>query len=92
MEQEMTWLRALAAGSLVAGAALLLTGRKKAALTASGLGAAVILSEDPDAMKELWKHVPNFLQDGHEMLGRLEGVLDGITEQGGRVRQLVRRA
>ncbi len=92
MEQEFTWLRALAAGSLVAGAALLLTGRKKAALTASGLGAAVILAEDPDAMKQLWQCVPDYLQDGHELLGRLEGVLDGITEQGGRVKQLVRRA
>ncbi|MEO6964861.1 MAG: hypothetical protein ABI076_03065 [Acidobacteriaceae bacterium] len=92
MEQEITWLRALAAGSLVAGAALLLTGRKKAALTASGLGAAAILAEDPEAMKGLWQRVPNYLQDGHELLGRLEGVLDGISEQGGRVRQLVRRA
>jgi hypothetical protein len=92
MEQETTWLRALAAGSLVAGAALLLTGRRKAALTASGLGAAVILAEDPDAMKQLWHCVPDFLQDGHELLGRLEGVLDGLSEQGGRVRQLVRRA
>ncbi|MHB8301466.1 MAG: hypothetical protein ACYDC6_01320 [Acidobacteriaceae bacterium] len=92
MEQEITWLRALAAGSFIAGAALLLTGRRKAALTASGLGAAVILTEDPDAIKELWQRVPNYLQDGHELLGRLEGVLDGITEQGGRVRQLVRRA
>ena len=92
MEQEMTWLRALAAGSLVAGAALLLTGRRKAALTASGLGAAVILAEDPEAIKELWHAVPNYLQNGHELLGRLEGVLDGISEQSGRVRQLVRRA
>jgi len=92
MEQEMTWLRALAAGSFIAGAALLLTGRRKAALTASGLGAAVILTEDPEAIKDLWQRVPDYLQDGHEMLGRLEGVLDGITEQGSRVRQLVRRA
>lgn len=92
MEQEITWLRALAAGSLVAGAALLLTGRKKAALTASGLGAAVILAEDPEAVKQLWSSVPNYLQDGHELLGRLEGVLDGVAEQSGRVRQLVRRA
>lgn len=92
MEQEVTWLRALAAGSLVAAAALLLTGRRKAALTASGLGAAVILSEDPEAIKELWHSVPNYLQDGHELLGRLEGVLDGISEQSGRVKQLVRRA
>jgi hypothetical protein len=92
MEQEITWLRALAAGSLVAGAALLLTGRRKAALTASGLGAAAILAEDPDAMKQLWHSVPEYLQDGHELLGRLEGVLDGISEQSGRVRQLVRRA
>ena len=92
MEQEMTGLRALAAGSLVASAALLLTGRRKAALTASGLGAAVILAEDPEAIKELWHSVPVYLQDGHELLGRLEGVLDGISEQSGRVRQLVRRA
>ncbi|MEO6829939.1 MAG: hypothetical protein ABI164_09010 [Acidobacteriaceae bacterium] len=92
MEQEVTWLRALAAGSLVAAAALLLTGRRKAALTASGLGAAVILAEDPEAIKELWHSVPNYLQDGHELLGRLEGVLDGISEQSGRVKQLVRRA
>lgn len=92
MEQEMTWLRALAAGSLVAGAALLLTGRKKAALTASGLGAAVILAEDPEAVRDLWQRVPDYLQDGHELIGRLEGVLDGISEQGGRVRQLIRRA
>ena len=92
MEHEFNWLRALAAGSLVTGAVLLLTGRRKAALTVSGLGAAVILAEDPEAMKELWHGVPDYLQDGHELLGRLEGVLDGITEQSTRVRQLVRRA
>lgn len=92
MKQEITWLRGLAAGSLVAGAAFLLTGRKKAALTASGVGAAAILSEDPEAIKGLWESVPGYLQDGHELLGRLEGVLDGITEQTGRVQQLVRRA
>lgn len=92
MEKEVTWLRAVAAGSFVAGAALLLTGRRKASLAASGIGAAVILTEDPEAMKELWKRVPEYLQDGHELLGRLEGVLDGISEQSGRVRQLVRRA
>lgn len=92
MENEFTWLRAVAAGSLVTGAVLLLTGRRKAALTVSGLGAAVILAEDPEAMKELWHNVPDYLQDGHELLGRLEGVLEGISEQSSRVRQLVRRA
>lgn len=92
MEQEITWLRAVAAGSFIVGAALLLTGRRKAALTATGLGAAVILTEDPGAVKDLWQRVPNYLQDGHDLLGRLEGVIDGITEQSGRVRQLVRRA
>lgn len=92
MDNEFTWLRAVAAGSLVSGAVLLLTGRRKAALTVSGLGAAVILAEDPEGIKELWHNVPDYLQDGHELLGRLEGVLDGISEQSSRVRQLVRRA
>lgn len=92
MENEFTWMRAIAAGALVTGAALLLSGRRKASLTVSGLGAAVILAEDPEAMKELWHNVPDYLQDGHELLGRLEGVLDGISEQSTRVRQLIRRA
>lgn len=92
MQQEITWMRALAAGSLVAGAAFLLTGRRKAALAATGLGAAVVLTEDTESMKELWNNAPNYLRDGHELLGRLEGVIDGISEQSGRVQQLLRRA
>lgn len=89
---QISWSRVLAAGSLVVGAAFLLTGRKKAALAATGLGAAVVLAEDPEALKALWKRTPQYLRDGHELLDRLEGVADGIAEQGGRVRHLLQRA
>ncbi len=89
---EISWMRVLAAGSFVAGAAFLLTGRKKAALAVTGLGAAVVLAEDPEAVKALWNRAPQYLRDGHELLDRVEGVVDGVTEQGGRVRHLLRRA
>ena len=91
MRQEITWTRALAAVSLVFGAAFLLTGRRKAALAATGLGAAVVLAEDTEAIQELWNRTPGYLRDGHELLGRLEGVVEGITEQSGRVQHLLRR-
>lgn len=90
--QEITWTRVLAAGSLIASAALLLTGRRKAALIATGIGAVAVLAEDPQALREMWNRAPEYLQDGREMLGRMENVVEDLTAQGGRVKQLWRRA
>ena len=92
LPEDLQWTRVLAAGSLVIGAALLLTGRKKAALIAAGMGAAAVLSEDPHTIKELWHRTPEYLREGHDLLGHLENVVDNLKEQSGRVQQLLRRA
>jgi hypothetical protein len=92
MQDEFSWRRTLAAGSLVAGAVFLLTGRKKAALAVAGIGVAVVLAEDKESLKDLWGHAPEYLQDGQEFLGRLEGVVETLTEQGDRVQHLLQRA
>ena len=88
----MSWKRALAAGSLAAGAALLLSGRRKAALAATGLGAAALLAEEPEMMRRLWRNAPQYLEDGRAVLDRLESVMDGVAEQSGRARKLLQRA
>ncbi len=90
--RNQQWTRALAAGALVTGAALLLAGRKKGALIAAGLGAAAVLAEDPQAVREMWRRTPEYLSDGHALLERLEDVVENLTEQSNRVQQLLRRA
>ena len=89
---EVRWKRALAAGSLAAGAALLLTGRRKAALVATGLGAAAMLAEEPETLRRLWRNAPRYLEDGRAALARLEDVIGGVAEQSERARNLLRRA
>jgi hypothetical protein len=88
----MGWKRVLAAGSLAAGAALLLSGRRKAALAATGLGAAALLAEEPEMVRRLWRNAPQYLEDGRAALDRLEAVMDGVAEQSSRARSLLRRA
>lgn len=90
-QPDRQWTRALAAGALVAGAALLLTGRKKGALIAAGIGAAAVLSEDPKAVREFWHRTPQYLNEGHALLGRLEDVVENLTEQSHRVQSILRR-
>lgn len=89
--QEITWKRAVAAGSLLTAAALLLYGRRKAALVATGVGATALLAEDPEFVRRVWNHAPQYLQDGHAILSRLEDVRDGIETQTQRARQLLMR-
>ena len=88
---DRQWTRALAAGALVAGAAMLLTGRKRGAMVAVGMGAAAVLIENPNAVKELWRRTPQFISEGHTLLTRLEDVVDNLTEQSQRVQSLLRR-
>ncbi len=90
-QADRQWTRALAAGALVAGAAMLLTGRKKGALIAAGLGAAAVLAEDPQAVKEMWRRTPQYISEGHALLGRLEDVVENLTEQSQRVQNILRR-
>jgi hypothetical protein len=83
---EFSWQRAVAAGSLVAGACLFLAGRRRAALAVAAAGASVGLLEHPEAARELWESLPGYLRKGQDFLVRVEDFVGEVTKQGSKIR------
>jgi hypothetical protein len=86
------WTRSLAAGTLLASAVLLLTGKRKAAVAVAAAGTAVALIEDPESVKKFWDDIPNYVQAGQKVLARMEGLVEQAAEQGMRLKDILRKA
>jgi hypothetical protein len=86
---EIPWTRTIAAGSLVVGALLLITGRRKSALAVSAAGAAVALLENPDIVREAWASMPRVVRAGQDFLVRIEDFVEELNKQGVRVRKVL---
>ena len=83
------WTRGLAAGSLITGAVLLASGKRKAGFTVTAVGAVVALLEDVDNLREIWDQLPTYLQNGQQMLGRVESFVTELAQQGERISKLI---
>lgn len=90
--KEAPWTRVLAAGSLLTGAILLATGRRKAALAAAFAGAAVAALEKPELIKELWENTPKYLRAGQDFLLRAEDVAEDLKAKGEKLRSMLSKA
>jgi hypothetical protein len=86
---EIPWTRTIAAGSLVVGALLLISGRRKSALAVSAAGAAVALLENPDIVREAWASMPRMVRASQDFLVRIEDFVEELNKQGGRIRKVV---
>jgi hypothetical protein len=86
------WTRGLAAGSLITGAVLLASGKRKSGFAVTAVGALVALFEDTDNVREIWEQLPGYLQNGQQMLGRVETFVRELAEQGERIRKIMNQA
>jgi hypothetical protein len=86
---QFPWQRAVAAGSLVAGACLFLSGHRKVALAVAAAGSAVGLIEHPDAARELWESLPGYLRKGQDVLVRVEDFVNEVAKQGSKLRSSI---
>jgi hypothetical protein len=89
---DKNWVRTVAAGSLVTGAILLATGKRKAGLAVAAAGTAFALVEDPAGVKKVWNNLPDYLENGHSLLGRFEKFVSELTSQGEKLRSVVEKA
>lgn len=90
--KEAPWTRAVAAGSLLASAVLLFTGRRKAALGIAIAGAAVAALENPEVIKEFWDNTPKYLRHGQDFLLRAEDVVADLKAKGDKVKGILSKA
>ena len=86
------WVRTVAAGTLVTGAILLASGKRKAGLAIAAAGTVFALVEDPEGVKKVWNNLPDYLDSGHSLLGRFEKFVGELTAQGEKLRTIVEKA
>jgi hypothetical protein len=89
---DKNWVRTVAAGSLVTGAVLLASGKRKAGLAVAAAGTVFALLEDPEGVKKVWNNIPDYLDSGHSMLSRFEKFVGELTAQGEKLRTVVEKA
>ncbi len=85
------WSHQVAAVSLVAGAVLLVTGRKREALIVAATGAATTLLEKPESAQQLWSSLPTYIRSGQDFLVRAETFIERLGEQAARLRETIGR-
>ena len=78
------WKKALVVGSFTAGALLLFKGYRSAAIVAAGTGAAVLASEYPDQVRDLWERAPEYLERGTVIVAAISRVRERLAQQGTR--------
>jgi hypothetical protein len=90
--KETPWPRAVAAGSLLAAAYLLFTGRRNAAMAAAAAGVAVAALERPELVKEIWANTPKYLRASQDFLLRAEAAVEDLKIKGEKLRDILSRA
>ena len=85
------WVRTVAAGTLVTGAILLASGKRKSGLAIAAAGTIFALIEDPEGVKKVWNNIPDYLDNGHNMLSRFEKFIGELSSQGEKLRSVVEK-
>jgi hypothetical protein len=91
LTENLTWTRGLATGSLIAGAILLVTGKRRAGIALTAIGATAALLEDVDGTRELWNSIPEYIESGQQVLNRVERFVEELSEQGERVVKMLNK-
>jgi hypothetical protein len=90
-DETAKWIRYVAAGTLAASGAMLVTGRRKAALLAALSGTALALIDQQDAVRVWWDQLPGFLDEMHDLLGKAQTAVDDVSAQGQKLREVLHR-
>jgi len=89
--QKNDWSHLVAAGTVLAGGALMVAGRKKAGMAVAAAGTALALLEDQETVQGWWNRLPEFLGQAQVFLDKAEVYLKQATVQGQRIQGILRR-
>jgi hypothetical protein len=78
------WKRAVVFGSLGAGALLLATGKRPAAIAMATVGLAVLASEYPESFERVWEQAPDYVTHGVQIFQTLSQLAERFADQASR--------
>jgi hypothetical protein len=90
-EQEKDWFALTAGGTFLAGALLLMSGRKRAGLVVTAAAAAVTLVDHQEAIREWWNTLPQHLDKAQRLLDRAQRTVDDLAATREKVRSILNR-
>jgi hypothetical protein len=89
--QSQDWTTWVAAGAVVAGGALMVTGNRRAGLAVAAAGTALALIEEQDVVTTFWKNLPDYLNQAQDFLDQVERYMAEASIQGQRIQSILRR-
>jgi hypothetical protein len=90
-DKNPDWMRIGVGASLLTGAILLLTGKRKPGLLATGLGTALAMVDNKEIVAEWWEALPRQLDKAQRMLDQTQQTIGDITEKRDQVMSLFNR-
>lgn len=88
---QQDWTHLIAAGTLIAGGALLVSGRKKSGIAVAIAGTAIALLDEPEMLQSWWRSMPGVLSNAQHFLDKVEEYMGAAAEQGQRLQSVFRR-
>ena len=76
-----SWKKAVIFGSIGAGAALIITGRRPLGMACTAAGLAVLASEYPEKFEAVWENAPDYLNKGMQIFATLQKLGEGFAEE-----------
>jgi hypothetical protein len=90
-DESVNWVGLVAAGSLIAGGFLLLTGRRRAGTVAAASGAALALLDQQETLRSWWRALPGHLDNVQRLLIQVQVTLDDLDTQREKLRRILTR-
>lgn len=83
------WMRLSAAGALLTGSILLLTGKRRPGLLLSAAGAAMAMVEEKELVKQWWEALPGYLNTTQRILDQVQQTIDDIAAKRDKVKSIL---
>lgn len=84
-----SWVSITAAGTLVAGGAMILCGKPRAGLVTAAAGTALVMLDQQETVRTWWNVLPSYLAEIQNGLGRVQTALEDISAQRERLQKLL---
>ena len=89
--ESTNWTSIAAAGSLVAGGLLLLTGNRKAGTVAATAGATLLLLDQQDLLRAWWNAIPREIESVQNLLSQVQDSVGEISAQRDKLHRILNR-
>jgi hypothetical protein len=85
------WMDLAVGGTYLAGALLLLSGKKRAGLVTAAAATALTLLNEEETVREWWNALPRYLDDAQRLLNQAQDTIDDLVAKREKLRSLLNR-